>query len=386
MKAQKKEKYQQYFELKQTPRIKELCLENLKQKYGKVAKNIEERLSYELEIIRRCGAEDRLLLLLDLIEYAKKQNIMLSPGRGTNAGSLVLYALGVTNVNPLRYNLFFERFLNPEKLEFPVVYLDAEDTKAYKLVDYIEKKYGKGKVALAASYDKTIYFPEVVFVALKVLSDISNTIKVVKNKKLVLPDIDDIPLNDHRVYTLIASGETDDVFQFASTGMRKKLKEFKPKRIEDLSLLIALYRPGGIGTLKQLIKLRKKRSTVKYLHQKLEPILKETYGLIAYQEQVMQISVQIAGYTPAQGDKLRYDLTRRIPVEVKKQKCLFICGASTLGIQEKKAEMIFKQLERYVGFTFNKSHSISYAILGYQTAYLKYHYRKEYMGAVNDAK
>ncbi len=364
-----------YLKTRQDNTLLKLCLSNLKKLCGGITKAMKDRLCYELDVIKKSGKLETLELLRDIVQYSKKNNILLSPGRGPNAGSLVLYALGFTKVNPLTYGLYFECFLNPEKLQFPVVYFDVEAGKENKLLSFLENKYGKGKAAIAGSYDKTKYSPEVAYIGLPVLATIANTLKVIEKSKGVKIDIDDIPLNDKKVYQLISSGDTEDVFPFTSGGIIKTLKELKPATIQELSLPTALYRPGLVKILQELLKRRKSKAAVKYLHPKLKPILKETYGLIAYREQVIQIAVQLAGYTLAQAEKLRYDFEKKIPGDIKKQKCFFICGSSALRVPEKTAEKIFDLLKQSAGYTSTKSHSISWAILAYQSAYLKTYHR-----------
>jgi len=367
-----------FYKIKSNVRLKELCLKGLKQRYGTANKAIKNRLKYELEVIRKANGEECLLLLTEIVSFAKKERILLGPGRSTNAGSLALYAIGATKVDPLRFGLFFESFLNPETLKFPLVTLDVEAGQEDKILNNIEYKYGKGKVFIAATYDKTKYSPKIIYIGLKVLALIAQIIKEVKKSKGIELSIDNIPLTDKKVYNLISSGDTEDVFQFTGVGMRKLLLKLQPKTIEDLSLAICFYRPGVMEVLPKLLKRRNGTVPIKYLHPKLEPILKGTYGFIGYREQVLQIAVQLAGFTLAQADELVTGLSKKNPEVIKKQKCLFVCGASLKGVKEKTAERIFKELELYTGYTSNRAHSISWAILAYQAAYLKKYYLEEY--------
>ncbi len=475
--------------------LKQLCYEGAQNKFEYLDEHIKERLDYELSVIKKMGFATYFLIVWDFVNYAKNHNIMVGPGRGSAAGSLVAYCLNITNINPLDYNLIFERFLNPERISMPDFDIDFSYEGRGEVIEYVSKKYGRDKVsqiitfgtmaaravirdvgrALGIPYgqvDKiaklipmdpnmtiekalqiepelknkmendpqirkmieisskleglsrhasthaagvvlskesltdfvplqltsegeisTQYVAEDLeslgllkmdFLGLRTLSVINNTIKIIKKTRAEILKIDDIPLDDDAVYQMLAKGECCGLFQLESSGMIDLVKRMEPKNIEDITALLALFRPGplGSGMIDDFINRKKGKVEIKYLHPKLEPILRDTYGVIVYQEQVMQIASQLAGYSLGQADILRKAMGKKIKEVMKKQRKQFIEGSVKNGIDKKTAEDIFDLINYFAGYGFNKSHSVSYAFLSYQTAYLKAHYPVEYMAAL----
>ncbi len=475
--------------------LKKLCYQGAIDKFGHLEGEIKERLDYELSIIEKMGFDTYFLIVWDFVNYAKKNNIMVGPGRGSAAGSLIAYCLSITNINPLDYDLLFERFLNPERISMPDFDIDFSIEGRGEVIEYVSKKYGNDKVsqiitfgtmaaravirdvgrALSIPYGlvdkiaKLIPFepkmtiekalkiePELVsnmeedatirkmieiaskleglsrhasthaagvvlsresltdfvplqltsegetstqyiaedleslgllkmdFLGLRNLSVINSTLKIIKKTRGTVIDIDQIPLDDSKVYELLARGECCGIFQLESYGMTDLVKRMEPQNIEDITALLALFRPGplGSGMIDDFINRKKGKVEIQYLHPKLEPILKDTYGVIVYQEQVMQIASQLAGYSLGQADILRKAMGKKIEDVMKKQQKQFIEGATKNGIDKKTAEEIYDLIAYFAGYGFNKSHSVSYAFLSYQTAYLKAHYPVEYMAAL----
>ncbi|HOF03535.1 MAG TPA: DNA polymerase III subunit alpha, partial [Atribacterota bacterium] len=475
--------------------LKQLCYEGALNKFKVMENEIKERLDYELSVIKKMGFATYFLIVWDFVDYARKHDILVGPGRGSAAGSLVAYCLNITNINPLDYDLLFERFLNPERISMPDFDIDFSIEGRSEVIEYVSKKYGRDKVsqiitfgtmaaravirdvgrALGIPYgqvdkiaklipgdpkmtiekalqiepelknrmenDATIrkmieisskleglsrhasthaagvvlsresltdfvplqltsegeistqYIAEDLeslgllkmdFLGLRTLSVINNTVKIVKKIRGEAVNIDKIPLDDERVYELLAKGECCGIFQLESSGMVDLVKRLEPENIEDITALLALYRPGplGSGMIDDFINRKKGKVEIKYLHPLLESILKDTYGVIVYQEQVMQIASRLAGYSLGEADILRKAMGKKIKEVMKKQQKQFIEGAIQNGIAKKTAEEIYDLIAYFAGYGFNKSHSVSYAFLSYQTAYLKAHYPVEYMAAL----
>ncbi len=465
-------------------------------KKGLVPEQYWQRLERELEVIARMGFAGYFLIVWDFIRYAKERGIPVGPGRGSAAGSLVAYALRITDIDPLAYGLLFERFLNPERVSLPDIDIDFCKERRDEVIQYLTEKYGKDHVcqiitfgsmnARAAIRDVgralNIPYAEVDRVAklvpavlditlekaiemeprlkeaarsnpkiaelialakalegitrhasthaagvviakepliehvplyrgtraedvivtqypmndiaaiglvkfdllgLKTLTVLEETVKHVNGASHAF-SLETIPLDDSDTFTLIASGETAGVFQLESSGMRDLAVKLKPSVFEDLVALVALFRPGPLqsGMADDFIKRKRGQTAIRFEHPLLEPILKDTYGVILYQEQVMQIAVELAGFTPSQADLLRRAMGKKKPAEMEKQKTAFLDGAKRKGIAEKKAEQIFDLMAHFAGYGFNKSHSVAYALLAYQTAYLKAHYPVEFMAAL----
>ncbi|MFA5725279.1 MAG: DNA polymerase III subunit alpha [Candidatus Omnitrophota bacterium] len=475
--------------------LRELCERGLKERFEKVIPQISERLEHELKIIKDMGFVSYFLIVWDFIHYAKSKDIPVGPGRGSAAGSLVSYLLGITDLDPLKYGLLFERFLNPARLGLPDIDIDFCYERRQEVIDYVTKKYGQENVAqiitfgtmqaravvrdvgrvMGMSYadvdriakmippeldmtlkkalesepelnnlykndaevtklintgvsleglnrhasvhaagvviaDKPLreYSPlfktsddqittgfsmgilekigllKVDFLGLRTLTVVDQAVKIIKETQGKSINIHKLPLDDPQTYKLLGSAQTMGVFQVESSGMRDLLKKLEPERFEDLIALLALYRPGPIGSgmLNDFIKRKHKLIPIKYEHPKLEEVLKETYGIMVYQEQIMQIASLLAGFSLAQADILRKAMGKKIPEVMEKQRSNFLHGCVKNGIKESTAAKTFDLIEYFSGYGFNKSHSTAYALISYRTAYLKANYPVEFMTAL----
>lgn len=472
-----------------------LCEEGLRERYGdSPPEEVQKQLRYELKVIHDMGYATYFLIVWDFVRFARQKGIMVGPGRGSAAGSLVSYVLGITNIDPLRYGLLFERFLNPERVSMPDIDIDFCFERRDEVIEYVTKRYGETNVAqiitfgrmmarqavrdvgraLGWSYsdvDKiaklipggpgvtleraletngqlrklaednkevktllelarriegmcrhasvhaagvviadrplTYYVPlqkmnekEIVtqfdmdalqelgllkmdFLGLRTLTVIERALQIVKNTQGKEINLDRLPLDDPKTYELLSRGETVGVFQLESSGMKELLKRLKPERIEDLIAILALYRPGplGSGMIDDFIDRKQGRIPVTYPHPSLEPVLRETYGVIVYQEQVMKIASEFAGFTLGEADILRRAMGKKKPEVMLEQREKFIEGAIKKGHSRERAEELFDLIEYFAGYGFNKSHSAAYALVSYQTAYLKAHYPAEYLAA-----
>ena len=467
------------------------CQQGLKNLYPSVTPELKSRLDYELDVIQKMDFAGYFLIVMDFVKYAKDNNIPVGPGRGSVAGSLVAYCLGITTIDPIKYNLLFERFLNPERISMPDIDIDFCYERRSHVIDYIKERYGEDSVtqiitfgklkarqvvrdvgrvlgmnfgevdkiaksipagpgiSLASAlkissdlqehaekddqhkdlinYSKTLegmnrhvsthaagvviapgdltdYIPlykspqgditsqydmkdledlgllKIDFLGLRNLTVIDQTITLLKEKGIKL-NIEKLPLDDETVYKLFSRGKTVGVFQFESAGMREYLKKLKPTSIQDLIAMNALYRPGPMENIGEFIKRKHGKKKIKYIHPDLESILKETYGIIVYQEQVMQIANSIAGFSLAQADLMRRAMGKKQKKLMESQKEDFIKGAIDQGTDKKKAEEIYNLIEKFAQYGFNKSHSTAYAYIAYQTAYLKVHHSAEFMAA-----
>lgn len=483
--------------------LKQLCTEGLKERYKEVTKELWNRLEYELETINNMGFVDYFLIVWDFIKYAKDNGIMVGPGRGSAAGSIVSYALKITDIDPIKYNLLFERFLNPERLTMPDIDIDFCFERRQEVIDYVTNKYGKDKVVqivtfgtmaaravirdvgraldmpyaqvdtvakmipnelgitieralkinpdlsklyetdeeikrlidmskrleglprhtsmhaagvvigkdsiveyvpLSRAADDTIttQFPMVTleelgllkmdFLGLRTLTVIQNAVNLInknrsENDKLKLEEID---YNDSKVYEMIGSGKTEGVFQLESTGMKNFMKELKPCNLEDIIAGIALYRPGPMDFIPKYIQGKNNAGTITYDCPQLEHILAPTYGCIVYQEQVMQIVRELAGYSYGRSDLVRRAMAKKKEEIMIKERQTFIYGNEIEGIPgcvkngipEAVANKIFDEMLDFAKYAFNKSHAAAYAVVAYQTAYLKCHYPVEFMAAL----
>ncbi|MCX7661823.1 MAG: DNA polymerase III subunit alpha, partial [Candidatus Omnitrophica bacterium] len=475
--------------------LRELCEKGLKERYTEITPEVSERLEYELKVIKEMGFISYFLIVWDFVNYAKKKNIPVGPGRGSAAGSLVSYLLGITDIDPLRYKLLFERFLNPERQGLPDIDIDFCYERRQEVIDYVTSKYGRENVAqiitfgtmqaravvrdvgrvMGMSYsevdkiakmippdpnitlrdalqteiqlsqlykndaqiknlidtalaleglnrhasihaagvviaDKSLdnYMPlfktadgeittgysmeilekigllKVDFLGLRTLTVIEQTLQLIHQRHNLQIDIKKIPLDDSATYKLLSSGQTIGVFQLESAGMRDLLKKLQPSVFEDLIAILALYRPGpiGAGMLEDFIERKHNRRPITYYHKKLEPILKDTYGIMVYQEQIMQIASTLAGFSLAQADLLRRAMSKKIPEVMEKQRQSFIKGCLKNGISPDLANKIFDQIDYFSGYGFNRSHSAAYAVISYRTAYLKANYPVEFMTAL----
>ncbi|MBN1527342.1 MAG: DNA polymerase III subunit alpha [Candidatus Omnitrophica bacterium] len=475
--------------------LRGLVQDGIKARYGAADKTLSDRVEHELKVIEKFGYTSYFLIVLDFINYAKQNGIPVGPGRGSAAGSVVSYALGITDIDPLKYDLLFERFLNPERISPPDIDIDFCYERRGEVIDYVVKKYSKDNVAQIITFgtmkaravirdvgralgipygdvdriaklvppelDMTLeraltiepelrnlyktdpkiaqlietslvlegltrhasthaagvvisqkplvnYVPlykvqdnqittgysmdsvgkigllKMDFLGLKTLTVISETVKILKRTKSVELALDKIELDDKKTYKLLVNAETAGVFQLESSGMRDLLKKMKPQRFEDIIALIALYRPGplGSGMLDDFMKRKHGEITVRYDHPLLEPILKETYGIILYQEQAMRIASALAGFSMAQADNLRRAMAKKEPEKMAQMRDLFIHGCIDRRVEKKVGEKIFNQIEYFAGYGFNKSHSAAYAMISYRTAYLKANYPVEFMAAL----
>ncbi len=455
----------------------------------------ERRLTSEIEMIKKMRYEGYFLIVWDFIHYARAQGVPVGPGRGSAAGSLVSYALRITDVDPLQYNLLFERFLNPERVSMPDIDIDFCMRRRGELIDYVTQKYGRENVAqiitfgtmaakaavkdvgramnipygevdrlaklipntlgieletalqeapqlkaavnsdenlkelmavalrleglsrhasthaagvvisprpltevvplyksnkdeITTQYDmnalERIGLLKMDFLGLTTLTVLHDTVRMVEQNRGVKIDIDNLPLEDEETYKLFARGDTTAIFQFESHGMRDILRRYQPSRIEDLTALNALYRPGPIqgGMIDDFINRKHGKTKVAYELPQLKDILEETYGVILYQEQVMQIANRLASFSLGEADILRRAMGKKKKEEMAAQRAKFMAGCAANKIPEKKAEKIFNLMEEFAGYGFNKSHSCAYALLAYQTAYLKTHYPVEFMAAL----
>lgn len=468
-----------------------LCYQGLKERYKEVRPEIEKRLRDELGLIRKMGYAGYFLIVWDFVQYAKKESIPIGPGRGSGAGSLVAYVLGITNIDPLKYGLLFERFLNPERRTLPDLDIDFSDTGREKVINYVKEKYGKKNVAQIITFGsmdarlavrdvgrvldlslslvdriaKLIPFGSTIFNALQTvpqlksefeenesvrqmltiaqkleglkrhtgvhaagiviakeeitnftplakqpsseviitqynddsllrlgmlkidflglrnLTIVEDTLNLIQQRKKIELTRETISLDDKKTFQLLGEAKTIGVFQLSSAGMRDLLRKLKPTIFEDLIALISLYRPGpmGSGMLDEFVLRKHNSARIKYEHPLLEPILKETYGVIVYQEQVMRIATDLAGFAPAEADILRQAMGKKIPEEIERGRGRFLEGAKEKNLDRRVANKIFDFLVHFGGYGFNKSHAAAYALLAYQTAFLKANYPIEYM-------
>jgi len=471
--------------------LRNLCEQGLNKRYTEVTPDIRRRLDYELSVISEMGFASYFVIVWDFIEYAKRQKIMVGPGRGSGAGSLVAYVLGITELDPLKYGLLFERFLNPGRKSMPDLDIDFADNGRDRVIDYVKEKYGQKNVAQIITFGtmlaravvrdtgrvlnipllevdgiaKLIPFGETIqgalhlvpelnsryetdgvvrnlldmaqriegikrhtgvhaagiviapgemvnyvplaksgknvvttqyedaalvslgllkidFLGLRTLTVIDEALKLIsKRAKEVPKEPSDIPLDDGETYKLLGEAKSAGVFQLESAGMRDLLRKLEPTEFSDLIALVALYRPGPIGSgmVDEFVARKHKRAKISYEHPLLEPILKDTYGVILYQEDVMRIATELAGFTPEQADVLRQAMGKKIAIEIERQRENFVKGAGNKGISTGKANRIFDAMVKFGGYGFNKSHASAYALLAYQTAWLKANYPLEYM-------
>lgn len=456
-----------------------LCLKGLEKRlHGEVKNEYKTRLNYELDVIKTMGFVDYFLIVYDYVLYAKKNNIGVGPGRGSAAGSLVSYCLGITNIDPLKYNLLFERFLNPKRVTMPDIDIDFEDEKRYEVINYVKEKYSKDKVGLIITYgtlgskqalrdvarvlsiedeklsklmkyissDKDLkenYTDEVKkvldsddklklcykiaskiyglkrhtsthaagvvissenlkdvvpvlktetelivgltmneleengllkmdFLGLKNISTIKEIVANISKKEKI--DLNNIPLDDAKTYRLLSSGNTLGIFQFETSGMQNLLPKLKPTNFSDLIAAVALFRPGPMDNIDLYIKNKQNPDRIKYPHESLKSILKETYGIIVYQEQIMQILSIMADYDYAEADNIRRAMSKKKEDIIIKEKDTFINRAINKGYKKEIAENVYSLILKFANYGFNKAHSVSYALIGYKMAYLKANY------------
>src|SRR5271165_5195969 len=360
----------------------------------------EQRLERELAIIQQMQFPGYFLIVWDFIRYAREHDIPVGPGRGSAAGSLVSYALRITDIDPLQHELLFERFLNPERVSMPDIDIDFCMNRRGEVIQYVTQKYGRDNVAQIITFgtmaakaaikdvgramDK-LGLLKMDFLGLTTLTILTDALKLIAQTRGTAITLEQIPLEDHATYEKVFyKGLTSGVFQFESHGMRDVLRKYQPNSIEDLTALNALYRPGPIqgGMIDDFIDRKHGRKKVEYELPELQEILRETLGVIVYQEQVMQIANRLAGYSLGEADLLRRAMGKKKAEEMAQQRERFVEGAARQKYPPKKIEKIFDLMAQFAGYGFNKSHSAAYALLAYHTAYLKTHYPIEFMAAL----
>lgn len=475
-----------------TEYLEKLCRKGLKERYPDADNTIEDRLEYELDVIKQMGYVEYFLIVWDFINYAKSQGIMVGPGRGSAAGSIVAYTLRITDIDPIKYNLIFERFLNPERVSMPDIDVDFCYERRGEVIDYVVEKYGKDKVSqiitfgtmkaraairdvgrvlevsyaetdkiakaipmelkmtiakalkinpeLKAMYDNDLVVRNVIdtakvlegmprhasthaagvviskkaieeyvplyladkgvatqfnmttieelgllkmdFLGLRNLTVIRDALNMIEENYGIIIDFSNMDYDDPAVYENIAKGNTQGIFQLESPGMTNFMKNLSPDCFEDIVAGISLYRPGPMGSIPTYIENKKNPENIKYLHPLLEPILSVTYGCLVYQEQVMQIVRDLAGYTYGHSDILRRAMGKKKMDVMMAEKEVFFSGCKKNGVSKEVAETIFNQMVTFAEYAFNKSHAAAYAVVGYETAYLKTHYPAEFMAAL----
>ena len=481
--------------------LNELCFRGLEERYQPVTEELKERLNYELSTIRNMGYVDYFLIVWDFIKYARDHDIMVGPGRGSAAGSLVAYTLGITQLDPIRYDLLFERFLTPERVSMPDIDVDFCFERRQEVIDYVRRKYGDDCVVQIVTFgtlaargvirdvgrvmdlpyaqvdtiakmipqelnitiDKALqmnpelkkvyedqkeihdlidtakrleglprhtsmhaagvvisqkdvseYVPlsrasdgsivtqftmttleelgllKMDFLGLRTLTVIQNAVHLIEQDAGVKLDMQHIDYNDKKVLDSLGTGRSDGVFQLESAGMKNFMKELKPQSLEDVIAGISLYRPGPMDFIPQYIRGKNRPDTIKYDCPQLEPILKPTYGCIVYQEQVMQIVRNLAGYTLGRSDLVRRAMSKKKAAVMEKERQNFVYGNEeegvpgciANGISEQTANKIYDDMIDFAKYAFNKSHAAAYAVVSYQTAFLKYYYPVEFMAAL----
>ncbi len=473
--------------------LSDICQKNLNERFGQnISKEINDRLAYELGIIEKTGFASYFLIVADFINWAKNNEIVVGPGRGSAAGSLVAYLANITNIDPLKYNLIFERFLNPERISMPDIDSDFADTRRDEVIDYISKKYGQDHVAQIITFgtmaaraairdvgrvmglpyaycDKasklipmfmslnkaaeTIpelqdmmqepdgrrlieiakklegcarhasthacgivvtpdsmnsYIPrqrssqneneittqyemhavedlgllKIDLLGLKNLTIIENTLEILKKARGLEIKIDNIPLDDKKTFNLLQKAETTGVFQLESSGMKRYLKQLMPTELEDIIVMVSLYRPGPMELIPDYINSKHGRQKVYYLDERMKPILEKTYGIIVYQEQLMEIARVLAGFSYSQADVLRKAVGKKIASLLNEQEEKMISGMINNKIEPKVAKQIWDYILPFARYGFNRSHAACYAMIAYQTAYLKANYPSEFIASL----
>jgi DNA polymerase-3 subunit alpha len=485
--------------------LMQLAEEGLHTRYPEATEEIQNRFEYEMKTIREMGFVNYFLIVWDFVRFAKENGIMVGPGRGSAAGSIVAYSLGITNIDPIRYTLLFERFLNPERVSMPDIDIDFCYERRQEVIDYVTRKYGHDRVAqiitfgtmgarlvirdvarvlsisvqeadriakmvpfeLKMTIDKALagnarlrqeyetnenakkiidiakrlegmprhasthaagvviardeitnYVPlqtntkdegvmtqytmkklesigllKMDFLGLRTLTVIRDTVEMAKEQQGADIDIDGIDLNDRDVYAMISAGDTDGVFQLESAGMRRLMQDLRPGNIDEIMVGISLFRPGPMDFIPEYIRCKNDPGSIRYAHPVLQPILEDTYGCMVYQEQVMRMVRDIAGYSMGRSDLVRRAMSKKQAETLKRERDVFINGetvdgkvtvegALRRGVDKKTANALFDQMMEFANYAFNKSHACAYAFVAYQTAYLKYHYKVEYWTAL----
>lgn len=478
--------------------LRKLVKEGIERRYGKTfSAEIKDRVSYEMEVIERMGFESYFLIVQDFVNWAKDNGIVVGPGRGSGAGSIVAYALRITNLDPIEFGLLFERFLNPDRISMPDFDLDFADDRRGEVIDYVSRKYGQDHVAQIITFgtlgakaavrdtgrvlgvpygevdavcklipgrpgtklqdvrtqsdireveqnagmkklldlaqrlegsnrhasthaagvvigDKPLvnYVPlqhatrgdtsvvtqysmwpiekigllKMDFLGLSNLTILRNAVEIIEAVHGVDIDVDALSLDDEATYGLLSRGQTYGVFQLESDGMRRYIKELKPNRFEDIVAMVSLYRPGPMQFIDSFIRRKHGKEEIEYQHPDLKNALEETYGVLVYQEQIMQISKDLAGFTGGEADTLRKAVGKKIKALMDKMRPQFVEGMVGNGYERKLGEELFDLFEAFAQYGFNKAHAACYALIAYQTAYLKAHYPSAFMAALMTAE
>jgi len=475
--------------------LSRMCWEGLGRRYDRVTPEIEERLRYELGVVRTTGFAAYILFVWDFVDYARKKGILCGP-RGSAAGSIILYCLGITTIDPIAHGLTFERFLNPERIQMPDIDMDFADSRRDEVIDYVAERYGRDHVAqivtfgrllaraairdtgralgyplsevdrvaklipalpvgmtldraLASSpelkqlYDQqdhirrlidsartvegitrhvsthaagivvsgeplvhhvplqkgtrgenvilsqyemhaleTIGLLKMDFLGLTNLTLLENALELIEETRGIKLDLQTLPMEDKKTFEMLGNADSTGVFQLEGGGMRRTLREFRPTTVHHLAAIVALYRPGPMAHISTYVAMKDGRQPITYLHPKLEPILSDTYGVIVYQDQVLQIVQAIAGYTLGQADILRRAMGKKIKEEMQRERDNFLEGAAKNDVESDVAAKIWEYIEPFAGYAFNRAHAYCYAYIAYQTAYLKCTYPVEYMAAM----
>src|SRR5213080_378796 len=476
--------------------LQHLAREGLRRRYGSSpGEAIEARLAHELAVIEKMGFAGYFLVVWDFIHYAREHGIAVGPGRGSSAGSLVAYCLAITNIDPMRYGLLFERFLNPERISMPDMDIDFADDRRDEVIRYVADKYGRDRVAhiitfgtlgakaairdvgrvlgmtyaevdriaklvpafplnitLDDAYQKSPPLAEMVktqtnvkelwdiartlegctrhasvhasavvisddaldehiplykdpkrpelitgfamgpieklgllkmdFLGLRTLTVLANTVALLKDARGISIDLDTLPLDDAKTYALLSEAKTFGVFQLESSGMREALRGLRPERLADVIAMVSLYRPGPMELIPDFIERRHGRAKITYEHPAMETLTRETYGIMVYQEQIMQLASEMAGFTMGEADILRRAMGKKDRDLMAKQRAKFVAGCAERGIGQAKADRVWELMEKFAGYGFNKSHAAAYALVAYQTAYFKANYPVEFMAAL----
>ena len=359
-----------------------------------VAVPYHERVEYELGVIEQMGFSRHFLIVADIIQWMKAQNIQVSPGFGSVPGSAVAWALTITDIDPLRWGLFFERFLSPERVSIPDFYIGLCQKRWEECIRYVESKYGYQPHYVndfdhefpdaKFNYDELnlIQHPRFTFTPECELSQLTKAMDLIRQNRDLEIDLSSLPLDDPATYELLSKGEINGVFQLGSDVMREVLTHMKPVRLEDLMAVIALYRPGPMDQIPLYVACKNGDMQSDYLHPSLEPILAETYGILVYQEQVMQISQVLCGYTLGEGDLLRRALGRGNQKEVDEQRIRFLDRAMDRGFDQTNIKAIFDKLCTSSQYLFNKSHAAAYALRAYRSAWMKTNFPHEFSASL----
>ena len=475
--------------------LRHLTFEGAKRRYGYITPEIEERLNFELNVIKQSGYPGYFLIVQDFTTTARQMGVSVGPGRGSAAGSAVAYCIGITNVDPIKYDLLFERFLNPERVSMPDFDIDFCQDRRDEVIRHVQERYGRDKVAqiitfgklqaravlrdtgrvlgmpygyvdkicklvpnnpanpvtLAQALEAEPQFRELIgrdeavaklvdiatrleglyrhasthaagvvigdrpleeliplyrdprsdipvtgfnmkwveaaglvkfdFLGLKTLTVLARAVDLIREGRGLDLDLAELPLDDPETFAMLSAGDTVGVFQLESGGMRDALRQLKPDTFEDIIAVVALYRPGPMDNIPSYIRRKHGEEEPDYLYPTLEPILAETHGIMIYQEQVMQIAQELSGYSLGKADLLRRAMGKKIKEEMDQQRSAFVEGAKARGVPERKAVHIFELVNKFAGYGFNKSHAAAYALVAYQTAYLKANYPVEFLAA-----